>query len=174
MRPADGRATRPPRVIMVCPRAICRGCLTTRPHARVRPKRLTRRGCCHWARRAGRISRLADSRRYPFQRKNGAAGGVGLIPVERIRADFPILSEQVDGHPLVWLDNADDPAPEAGYRSYQPLLFTREFERSSGAHRLPLVPPMLMKPRVRKCRALSAPAARKISSSCAVPRKGSS
>lgn len=31
---------------------------------------------------------------------------VGQIPVERIRADFPILSEQVDGKPLVWLDNA--------------------------------------------------------------------
>ncbi|WP_264651388.1 cysteine desulfurase [Candidatus Symbiopectobacterium sp. NZEC151] len=31
---------------------------------------------------------------------------VGLVPVERIRADFPILSEQVDGKPLVWLDNA--------------------------------------------------------------------
>ena len=31
---------------------------------------------------------------------------VGQVSVERIRADFPILSEQVDGHPLVWLDNA--------------------------------------------------------------------
>ncbi|MEC5319882.1 cysteine desulfurase [Brenneria populi subsp. brevivirga] len=31
---------------------------------------------------------------------------VGSVPVERIRADFPILSERVDGHPLVWLDNA--------------------------------------------------------------------
>lgn len=31
---------------------------------------------------------------------------VGSIPVERIRADFPILSEKVDGYPLVWLDNA--------------------------------------------------------------------
>ncbi|MEI7077483.1 cysteine desulfurase [Pectobacterium versatile] len=31
---------------------------------------------------------------------------VGHVPVEQIRADFPILSEQVDGKPLVWLDNA--------------------------------------------------------------------
>ncbi|MFJ5319093.1 SufS family cysteine desulfurase [Pectobacterium versatile] len=31
---------------------------------------------------------------------------VGYVPVEQIRADFPILSEQVDGKPLVWLDNA--------------------------------------------------------------------
>ncbi len=35
-----------------------------------------------------------------------ASARVGQIPVERIRADFPILAEQVEGHPLVWLDNA--------------------------------------------------------------------
>src|SRR5471030_1080138 len=34
------------------------------------------------------------------------ASRVGQIPIERIRADFPILSEQVDGKPLIWLDNA--------------------------------------------------------------------
>lgn len=31
---------------------------------------------------------------------------VGQVPVEHIRTDFPILAEQVDGKPLVWLDNA--------------------------------------------------------------------
>lgn len=31
---------------------------------------------------------------------------VGSVPVDQIRADFPILSERVEGHPLVWLDNA--------------------------------------------------------------------
>ncbi|GHU80943.1 hypothetical protein AGMMS49992_34090 [Clostridia bacterium] len=31
---------------------------------------------------------------------------VGSIPHEKIRADFPILSEKVDGKPLVWFDNA--------------------------------------------------------------------
>ncbi|MDR0855994.1 MAG: aminotransferase class V-fold PLP-dependent enzyme, partial [Clostridiales bacterium] len=31
---------------------------------------------------------------------------VGNVPLEKIRADFPILSELVDGKPLVWLDNA--------------------------------------------------------------------
>lgn len=31
---------------------------------------------------------------------------VGQVPVERIREDFPILAEHVDGKPLVWLDNA--------------------------------------------------------------------
>ncbi|MDR1947010.1 MAG: cysteine desulfurase [Desulfovibrio sp.] len=31
---------------------------------------------------------------------------VGNVPVEKIRADFPILEEKVSGHRLVWLDNA--------------------------------------------------------------------
>ena len=32
--------------------------------------------------------------------------GVGAFNVEAVRRDFPILSERVHGHPLVWLDNA--------------------------------------------------------------------
>ncbi|MDR1943254.1 MAG: cysteine desulfurase [Synergistaceae bacterium] len=31
---------------------------------------------------------------------------VGGVPIEKIRSDFPILSERINGHPLVWLDNA--------------------------------------------------------------------
>src|SRR5690625_352836 len=31
---------------------------------------------------------------------------VSLFDVERVRADFPILREMVNGHPLVYLDNA--------------------------------------------------------------------
>ncbi|MDR3271664.1 MAG: cysteine desulfurase [Peptococcaceae bacterium] len=31
---------------------------------------------------------------------------MGDVPLEQIRADFPILSERVDGKTLVWLDNA--------------------------------------------------------------------
>ncbi|GHU92904.1 hypothetical protein FACS1894208_01080 [Clostridia bacterium] len=31
---------------------------------------------------------------------------VGSVPVSKIRADFPILAERVDGNQLVWLDNA--------------------------------------------------------------------
>ncbi|MAT50279.1 MAG: cysteine desulfurase CsdA, partial [Porticoccaceae bacterium] len=30
----------------------------------------------------------------------------GGFDVDRVRADFPILSRQVNGHPLVYLDNA--------------------------------------------------------------------
>ncbi|MFT2154401.1 aminotransferase class V-fold PLP-dependent enzyme, partial [Klebsiella pneumoniae] len=41
-----------------------------------------------------------------FGSRPAPAARVGQIPVERIRADFPILAEQVEGHPLVWLDNA--------------------------------------------------------------------
>ncbi len=35
-----------------------------------------------------------------------ATATVNRIDVERIRADFPILSQRVNGHPLVYLDNA--------------------------------------------------------------------
>lgn len=31
---------------------------------------------------------------------------IGQTPIERIRADFPIPAERVEGHPLAWLDNA--------------------------------------------------------------------
>ena len=33
------------------------------------------------------------------------SAGNGAYPIERIRSDFPILSEQVRGKPLVYLDN---------------------------------------------------------------------
>ncbi len=35
----------------------------------------------------------------------GSAGAIGFDPV-RVRKDFPILSEIVNGRPLIWLDNA--------------------------------------------------------------------
>ncbi|MDR2669578.1 MAG: aminotransferase class V-fold PLP-dependent enzyme, partial [Desulfovibrio sp.] len=35
-----------------------------------------------------------------------SAARVGNVPVETLRADFPILGELVDGHRLVWFDNA--------------------------------------------------------------------
>ncbi|VTN10083.1 Cysteine desulfurase [Raoultella terrigena] len=97
---------------------------------------------------------------------------VGQIPVERIRADFPILAERVDGHPLVWLDNAattQRPKQVIDRISHYYLHETRTF--IGRRMRWPHVPPMRTKPRVRKCRALSAPAVRRISSSCAVPPK---
>ncbi|MDR3207165.1 MAG: cysteine desulfurase [Oscillospiraceae bacterium] len=38
--------------------------------------------------------------------RGAALPRVGGVPLERIRADFPILSERVEGKPLIWLDNA--------------------------------------------------------------------
>jgi len=37
---------------------------------------------------------------------NEIANSVGLLKVEEIRAQFPVLGQQVNGHPLVYLDNA--------------------------------------------------------------------
>ncbi|MFM7076153.1 MAG: SufS family cysteine desulfurase, partial [Planctomycetaceae bacterium] len=65
----------------------------------------------------GRIRGL--SHRDPptlLERRGGAAGGMGgggaapavggILDVAAIRADFPILGQAVNGHPLAWLDNA--------------------------------------------------------------------
>ena len=35
-----------------------------------------------------------------------AANAVPAFDVERVRRDFPILDQQINGHPLVYLDNA--------------------------------------------------------------------
>ena len=37
----------------------------------------------------------------------------GLYPIDRIRGDFPILSEEVHGKPLVYLDNGASKKPSA-------------------------------------------------------------
>ena len=42
----------------------------------------------------------------PAWKQTPQLGYVGAVPLEQIRADFPILSEIVDGNPLIWLDNA--------------------------------------------------------------------
>jgi cysteine desulfurase/selenocysteine lyase len=44
--------------------------------------------------------------RAAFERGANGRGYVGSVPLEDIRADFPILSERVNGYPLIWLDNA--------------------------------------------------------------------
>ncbi|MDR0764903.1 MAG: cysteine desulfurase [Synergistaceae bacterium] len=41
-----------------------------------------------------------------FARDVNGRAYVGNVPLENIRADFPILSEKINGHPLIWLDNA--------------------------------------------------------------------
>ena len=52
------------------------------------------------ARRASTARRTGGARAVP------APSPRGRLDVERIRADFPILAQQVHGHPLVYLDNA--------------------------------------------------------------------
>jgi cysteine desulfurase/selenocysteine lyase len=49
-----------------------------------------------------------DGRREEPARRKAADSDkrVGNEPLSKIRADFPILSEMVDGKPLVWFDNA--------------------------------------------------------------------
>ncbi|MDR2076328.1 MAG: cysteine desulfurase [Desulfovibrio sp.] len=62
---------------------------------------------------------------------------IGNTPVETVRADFPILGEEVNGHRLVWLDNAAT--------TQKPRLVIERLERyyrqensnvHRGAHRL--------------------------------------
>ena len=42
----------------------------------------------------------------PAELKAGGLPSIGERPLAQVRADFPILSERVNGRPLVWLDNA--------------------------------------------------------------------
>jgi cysteine desulfurase/selenocysteine lyase len=70
-----------------------------------------------------------------------SAVGTAIAPapydVERVRADFPILSQTITGHPLVYLDNA-----ASAQRPYQVLEAIRRYYETShanvhrGAHRL--------------------------------------
>jgi cysteine desulfurase/selenocysteine lyase len=62
---------------------------------------------------------------------------VGTTPLEKIRADFPILSERIDGRPLVWLDNAA--TTQRPRQVIDRLVYYYEHENSNvhrGAHTL--------------------------------------
>ncbi|MDR3091863.1 MAG: cysteine desulfurase [Clostridiales bacterium] len=62
---------------------------------------------------------------------------VGGAPLERLRADFPILSEKVDGKPLIWLDNAA--TTQRPKQVIDRLVYFYEHENSNvhrGAHTL--------------------------------------
>jgi hypothetical protein len=49
-----------------------------------------------------------------------------------VRRDFPILQERVNGHPLIWLDNAATTQKAAERdRPHFVFLRTRELEHSS-------------------------------------------
>jgi cysteine desulfurase/selenocysteine lyase len=62
---------------------------------------------------------------------------VGSVPLEKIRSDFPILSERVNGHELVWLDNAA--TTQRPRQVIERLTYYYEHENSNvhrGAHTL--------------------------------------
>lgn len=62
---------------------------------------------------------------------------IGDVPLEKIRKDFPILSELVDGKPLIWLDNAA--TTQRPRRVIDRLTYYYEHENSNvhrGAHTL--------------------------------------
>jgi cysteine desulfurase / selenocysteine lyase len=65
------------------------------------------------------------------------AGGHPVFDVQAVRRDFPILSEKVHGHPLIWLDNgATTQKPKA---VIERLAYFYEHENSNvhrGAHTL--------------------------------------
>lgn len=76
-----------------------------------------------------------ESRQTDTKKSSGIL--VGTRSLEDIRADFPILSERVNGHPLVWLDNgATTQRPRA---VIDRLTYYYEHENSNvhrGAHTL--------------------------------------
>ncbi|GHV33549.1 hypothetical protein FACS1894187_02130 [Synergistales bacterium] len=62
---------------------------------------------------------------------------VGTVSLEKIRADFPILSEKVNGKPLVWLDNGA--TTQRPRQVIDRLVYYYEHENSNvhrGAHTL--------------------------------------
>lgn len=67
-----------------------------------------------------------------LQEQLTVAEPLGLAEVERIRADFPILGESVNGHPLVYLDSG-----ATSQRPVQVLEAEREFvlHRNAAVHR---------------------------------------
>jgi cysteine desulfurase/selenocysteine lyase len=58
----------------------------------------------------GSLNKTETAAASSYSAASGTSAGtlpyVGNISLDKIRADFPILSEIVDGKPLVWLDNA--------------------------------------------------------------------
>jgi cysteine desulfurase/selenocysteine lyase len=54
---------------------------------------------------ASPLAARTSAARAPVSR-GASAEYIGNAPLEKIRADFPILSEKVDGKTLIWLDNA--------------------------------------------------------------------
>ena len=74
------------------------------------------------------------------------AKGTPMYDIDKIRSDFPILSREVNGKPLVYLDNgASAQKPQGGHRRHCAGLFDGIRQRASG-------PALPVEPRDREIR----------------------
>ncbi|MDR3238539.1 MAG: cysteine desulfurase, partial [Clostridiales bacterium] len=72
-----------------------------------------------------------------YNDQTNRAAQIGGVSVERIRADFPILSEVVEGRPLIWMDNAA--TTQKPRQMLERMIYFYEHENSNvhrGAHTL--------------------------------------
>ena len=80
---------------------------------------------------------LAAERQRPAVASGAAAGTTGGFDVERLRAQFPILAQEVHGHPLVYLDNAaSSQRPEAVIDAISDCYRTYYANAHRGVHAL--------------------------------------
>ncbi len=80
---------------------------------------------------------LAAERQRPAVASGVAAGTTGGFDVERLRAQFPILAQEVHGHPLVYLDNAaSSQRPEAVIEAISDCYRTYYANAHRGVHAL--------------------------------------
>ena len=80
---------------------------------------------------------LAAERQRPAVASGAAAGTAGGLDVERLRAQFPILAQEVHGHPLVYLDNAaSSQRPEAVIDAISDCYRTYYANAHRGVHAL--------------------------------------
>ena len=98
-----------------------------------------------------------------------------VFNVQRLREDFPILSQKVRGKPLVYLDNAaTTQKPRAVLDALHALLQRGQRQRSSRPSTCSANGPRrTTRPRASRCRASSARPTRARSSSSAAPPRGS-
>ena len=69
----------------------------------------------------------------PAESLEATPAATSPLDVARIREDFPILRQTVNGHPLVYLDNAaTSQKPQVVIDALVKLLHDRKFQRAPG------------------------------------------
>lgn len=111
LQPASPVSAAPPSSLHGLPTATAPTSPSTRPETAAAVAQFVSRLRTHQpAAPTGLMSPGLDSIAVGFQRSRLEAAqspmGTRIFDIERIRADFPILHQQVHGKPLVWLDNA--------------------------------------------------------------------